>query len=104
MGVAVLLLALYVYAYAAIQTAQNTYRLHEAGRTLQGELYDLRRQRAELEGLRDYLRSDEYIEAVARERFALVRPGEIAVAVDAPESSAPEREPGQRWWEALFGR
>ena len=102
MAVAVLLLALYVYA--AIQTAQNAYRLREAGRTLQGELYDLRRQRAELEGLRDYLGSDEYIEAVARERFALVRPGEIAITVDAPESSAPEREPGQRWWEALFGR
>ena len=102
MAVALLLLALYVYA--AIQTAQNAYRLREAGRTLQGELYDLRRQHVELEGLRDYLGSDEYVEAVARERFGLVRPGEFAVVIDAPASSAPEREPGQRWWEALFGR
>ncbi len=101
-AVAALLLAL--FAYSAVQTASQTFRLREAQRSLQAELVDLRRQRAELDGLRAYLASDEYVEAVAREQFGLVRPGEVAVIVDAPESSEPQQAPGQRWWQALFDR
>lgn len=102
MAIAILLLAL--FAYSAVQTTAQTYRLHESRYTLEAELRVLRLQQAELEGLRAYLASDEYIEAVAREQFGLVRPGEISVTVEAPPSTIPERTPGQRWWQALFGR
>ena len=50
------------------------------------------------------LSSDEYVEAIARTQFGLVRPGETAVSVDGPTAPLPERKPGQRWWEALFAR
>ena len=99
---AVLLLGL--FGYAGVQTAAQNYRLTEERRAVEAEIAVLQTQQAELEGLRAYLASDEYIEAVARSRFGLVRPGEIAVAIDAPEPDAPGRRPGERWWEALFRR
>lgn len=101
-AVAVLLLAL--FAYSAVQTATHTVGLRETQRRLEIDVAGLRLQRAELEGLRTYLASDEYIEGVARARFGLVLPGEIEVVVSAPAGPEREPEPGERWWEALFGR
>lgn len=101
-AVAVLLLAL--FAYSAFQTAAQSYRLREFQRSLESDVLELRVQRAELEGLREYLGSDEYIEAVARSRFGLVRPGETAVLVDSPPGAGLEPQPGRRWWETLFDR
>lgn len=97
---AILLLGLFAYAF--LQTAAQSYRLRADERTLFGEVQELRQQRAELEGLAAYLESDEYVEAFARQQFGLVKPGETLVVVDAPESSGPARQPGERWWEALF--
>ena len=100
--IAMLLLGLFLYS--AAQTATQTYRLHAERRVLVHQVDELRRQQAELQGLREYLASDEYLEGVARTQFGLVRPGEIAVVVDGPTRPLPERMPGQRWWEALFAR
>ena len=97
---AVLLLGLFAYAF--LQTAAQSYRLRESERILFDEVQVLRQQHAELEGLAAYLESDEYVEAFARQQFGLVRPGETLVVVDAPTSTASERVPGERWWEALF--
>ena len=97
---AVLLLGLFAYAF--LQTAAQSYRLRESERILFDEVQVLRQQHAELEGLAAYLESDEYVEAFARQQFGLVKPGETLVVVDAPTSSASERVPGERWWEALF--
>jgi cell division protein FtsB len=102
LAVAALFLALFLYS--AVQTAAQTYRLHEQRRELTYEVDELRRQHAELQGLREYLSSDEYLEAVARTQFGLVRPGETAVLVDGPTKPRPERTADQRWWEALFAR
>jgi len=102
LAVASLLVGLFLYA--AAQTATQTYRLHDERRVLAHEVDALRLQRAELLGLREYIASDEYIEAMARAQFGLVRLGETAVLVDAPGTAAPERRPGQRWWEVLFAR
>ncbi|MCK9485648.1 MAG: septum formation initiator family protein [Dehalococcoidia bacterium] len=96
------LLLVGLFAYAFLQTAAQSYRLREAERELIAEVQDLRDQRAELEGLADYLESDEYIEAFARQQFGLVKPGETVVEVDAPAGTVGDRVPGQRWWEALF--
>ncbi len=102
LAVAALLLGLFLYA--ATQTATQTYRLHDERRDLTHQVELLRQQKAELEGLREYLASDEYAESVARSQFGLVRPGETAVVVDAPIAPIPEAVPGQRWWESLFSR
>ena len=102
LALAALLLVLFVYS--GVQTATQNYRLAEERRELVREIAELQGQVGELDGLRDYLASDEYIEAVARSRFGLVRPGETAVIVDAPDIEEREREPGERWWEALFDR
>lgn len=102
LAVAALLLGLFLYA--AMQTATQTYRLHDERRALAQEVEVLRTQKAELEGLREYLGSDEYVESVARSQFGLVRPGETAVLVDAPVAPTPAAQPGERWWESLFSR
>ena len=102
MAVAALLFAL--FAYSAFQTAAHTYGLRELERSLQADVIELRGQRAELQGLSQYLRSDEYIEGVARAQFGLVRPGEVAGIVDAPPGPEPPVEPGERWWQTLFER
>jgi len=99
--VALLLMGLFVHA--AFQTAAQSHRLQLQGSALRAEIGDLQAQHAELEGLRTYIESDEYIEAFARERFGLVMPGETVVEVEAPAVPLAEREPGERWWQVLFG-
>jgi cell division protein FtsB len=104
MVLAVALLLLGLFLYAMVQTAVQGYHLRQAQRAAAAEVAELRLQRAELQGLLEYLGSDEYIEAFARQQFGLVRPGEIVVEVQAPAAAGPERRPGERWWQALFGR
>jgi cell division protein FtsB len=102
MVIVVALLLLGLFLYAAVQTADQSHRLRIQERGLRAEISQLHAQQAELEGLKRYLTSDEYIEAFARERFGLVFPGEIVVDVDAAEPLVKVRAPGERWWEALF--
>jgi len=101
MAVALLLLGLFVYA--GIQTAAQSYRLRQHERDVFVRVQELRAQRAELQGLLTYLKSDEYVEAFARQQFGLVKPGEILVQVYAPTAPPVPRRPGEKWWEALFG-
>ncbi|MGE3856907.1 MAG: septum formation initiator family protein [Dehalococcoidia bacterium] len=103
MVLAVALLLLGLFVYAGVQTAAQSYRLREHEREMFMRVQELRQQRAELQGLLAYLKSDEYVEAFARQQFGLVKPGEILVQVDAPVAPPPERRPGEKWWEALFG-
>lgn len=100
-AVALLLSGLFVYA--GVQTAAQAYRLRQHEREVFVRVQDLRQQRTELRGLLTYLKSDEYIEAFARQQFGLVKPGEILVQVDAPAAPPVQRRPGEKWWEALFG-
>ena len=111
MVIAIAALLLVLFAYAGVQTARQQHRLAEQQREVEQDVARLQQQIAELEGLREYLASDEYIEAVGRSRFGLVRPGETAVIVEDHTTDqqplgagVPDREPGERWWEALFGR
>ena len=104
MVLAVAALLLTLFAYSTVQTAMQSFRLQEQRRELEGDVAELRLQRAELQGLREYIASDEYIEYVARSQLGLVRPGETAVIVDAPAAPTPEPAPDARWWERLFAR
>lgn len=103
MVLVVALLLLGLFCYAAVQTAAQSYRLRQHERAVYNQVQELRAQQAELQGVLAYLKSDEYIEAFARQQFGLVRPGETLVEVDAPQAPPTPRRPGEKWWEALFG-
>ena len=78
--------------------ATDEARLRQAVETLQGE-------QEQLEQIRDYLRSNEYIEFMARRVFGLVKPGESLVTVEAPTPAEdPDEAPGRTWWQRLFGQ
>ncbi len=102
MALVVAMLLLGLFLYAAVQTATQRQQLRVQDRELRTEITELRLQHAELEALSNYLSSDEYIEAFARDRFGLVFPGEIAVVVQAEEPEPEDRQPGERWWQELF--
>jgi len=119
---AVLILVAVVGIYLLVSAgsrALQTYRMAGQEQRVRGEIAELQRHHRELVALREYLRSDEYIEGVARRVLGLVRPGEKLVIVSGPEpppeggASSGEAadggaeeslgRPGQPWWEALFG-
>lgn len=100
LAIALLLLGLFLYAMA--QTAVQAHRLGQEERQVFAEVEQLRRQRAELQGLLTYLKSDEYVEGFARQQFGYVKPGETLVEVTAPVVQREQRRPGERWWEAAF--
>jgi cell division protein FtsB len=87
----------------------QSYRLEGQEQQMRREIAELQRQHEELVALREYLRSDEYVEGIARRVLGLVKPGETLVIVSGPEGSGAGGEaqqsdrPGQPWWEALFG-
>ncbi len=68
---------------------------------LRTDIDDLEWQADQLSALVAFLDSDEYIERTAREELGLVRPGEEAIAIEAPN------QPGLRivrspWWANLL--
>ena len=79
---------------------------------LHAEINQLDGDHENLVAVRDYLKSDEYIEDVARRVLGLVRPGETLVVVSSsapPTAIAPPAAstPGASrapidWWKALF--
>jgi cell division protein FtsB len=90
-------------------SALQSYRLKGQEQQTQREIADLERQHEELVALREYLRSDEYVEGIARRVLGLVKPGETLTIVSGPEQPGAGGEatgsdrPSQPWWEALFG-
>jgi hypothetical protein len=108
--------------FSAGNRAIQTYRLAGQEQRVRSEIVELQRQHRQLVALREYLRSNEYLEGVARRLLGLVRPGEALIIVSGPEPSPDagsssaetpvagedEREETQagqgrrQWWEALF--
>jgi cell division protein FtsB len=83
------------------------YRLADDEANLRQQVADLHAQEKELEQIREYLRSDDYVEFMARRVFGLVKPGESLAIVKAPQpESTPVSEdgPSKPWWQELFGR
>jgi cell division protein FtsB len=88
------------------------YQLRHEERDLRAEIAQLDVEQQQLTSVRDYLRSDEYVEQVARQTLGLVRPGETLVIVSGtdpeptptPEGPLATPVPGDDdWWKALFG-
>ncbi len=109
---AVLLVALLVVGYFIFSAAGDTllsHRLNQDGQRLQSEVADLHRQQGQLQAIRDYLKTDEYVEGVGRRILGLVRPGERLVIVSSSVQPTPIPTPGaskedtRPWWEKLYG-
>ena len=87
----------------------QSYRLSAQEQQVRREIANLQRQHEELVALREYLRSDEYIESLARRVLGLVKPGETLAVVSGPEeeglgtSGAEGGAFSQPWWKTLFG-
>ena len=86
-------------------TALRSSQLGDREDRLRAEISELQQRFERLEMLREYLGSDEYIEAVAREQLGLVREGEDGIVVistgpsAAPDPDAPEES--ELWWQML---
>ncbi len=87
-------------------TALRTSRLSEREDRLGAEIAGLQQRYERLEALRQYLGSDEYIEAVAREQLGLVREDETSIVVistapsPTPDPDQPEED--ELWWQVLI--
>ena len=110
--IAMLLAAIVVgyLLFAAVGDTLLSQRLGHDEAQLERQIADLQRQRERLETIRDYLKTDEYIEGVARRVLGLVRPGETLVVVSssatptpASQADAEEQRDQRPWWEQLYG-
>ena len=104
----VLMVAAVFGAYFVAGGVLNAVRAHqlrqEEGR-LQADIGDLDGRYERLLALRDYLNSDEYIEAVAREQLGLVRKGEtgfVAISTLPPVAPEPGDVKHPLWWDVLI--
>ena len=112
LAILVVLAAALVVGYLLFRaggTGFQSYRLAGQEQQVRRDIADLQRQQDQLVVLREYLRSDEYIESVARGVLGLVKPGETLTIVSGPQGEKPgvpaedSNRPNQPWWEALFG-
>jgi cell division protein FtsB len=107
---AALLAAVYL-AFTTGSYVLHYYQLRNEERELKTEIAQLAAEQEQLNAVRDYLQSDEYVEDVARRTLGLVRPGETLVIVSGtsptpaptPDAAASTPIPGDDdWWKALF--
>lgn len=107
-GRLVLAASLIVIAYLLFTAGGNAldyFRIADDEDRLRRQVAELQGQEQQLEQIREYLRSDDYVEFMARRVFGLVRPGETLVIVKAPPAEGPVDDPaGKPWWQQLFGR
>ena len=107
----VILLAAVAVGYFVFNAAKDTllsHHLTQEEQQLHQQIDRLQSDKARLQALRDYLKTDEYVEGVAR-RLGLVRPGETLVIVSSTAPATPTPTPGglastKPWWENLFGQ
>ena len=104
-------LAITYLGFTTTRYVAHEYNLREEQAALHRDIGQLDRDHKQLLAVRDYLKSDEYIEDVARRVLGLVRPGETLVVVS---SSAPQavatpapagvtaHTPAAEWWKDLF--
>jgi cell division protein FtsB len=104
----ILLVAILVAAGYLIFSAGNnlvdSYRVVSEEKRLDAEVASLQTELDELEQVHEYLRSDQYVEFMARRVFGLVKPGEKLVVVDAPQPPPPTDAELKdlSWWQRLF--
>ena len=83
-GRLLLVAALAIVAYLCVSAGTNllhSYRLASDETRLRHQIEELRQKQDQLQQIRDYLRTDEYVEFMARRVFGLTKPGETLVMV-----------------------
>jgi len=102
----VLLATAVVVVYFIFTAASNTLQAIQIGQDESGlrqEVDGLAERYDQLTALREYWKSDDYIEWVARRELGLVRPGELGIIVISAVTPTPPAEPPRPLWEALSG-
>jgi cell division protein FtsB len=97
---ACLLIAAY-FLYSAVSGAVQSHRLTNERDRVRDDVAILESQKRYLEGVRDYVASDAYVEQQARRQLGYVRDGEIAYVVVGPPLEQAS-EPTGEWWQRLF--
>ena len=95
-----------VVVYFIFTAASNTIQAIQVGEDesrVSQEVDHLSERYEQLTALRDYWKSDEYIEWIARQELGLVRPGELGIVVISAVTPTPPAEPPEPLWEALSG-
>lgn len=88
----------------------HNYHLHKQEQQIHRDIAQLDQDHQQLTAVRDYLKSDEYVEDVARRTLGLVKPGETLVIVSGTEQPSASPTPAPRavvtsqaeWWKSLF--
>jgi cell division protein FtsB len=103
------LLAAAYFGYSTYHYVAHNYQLADDEAAIEREIAELDARHAQLVAVRDYLKSDEYVEYVARNTLGLVRPGETLVVVSSSAPAAPSATPSASeerdtapWWQELF--
>ncbi len=92
------------FVFSAGTSLLHSYHLQSDQSKLRADVEELRIEQDELQQIRDYLRTDEYVEFMARRVFGLVKPGETLVTVVAPTPEPTNNDaPDRSWWQRLFG-
>lgn len=104
-------IAVTYFMVTGVLNAVRSHQLSQDEKQLRSEIQGLEARFEQLQALRDYLNSDEYIETVAREQLGLVREGETSiVAISTAPTPTPTQDDQQSeegegvelWWEALI--
>jgi cell division protein FtsB len=96
------------FVFTAAGEALMSHNLTEEEQRLRDQIQTLTDQQEDLQALRDYLQTNEYIEAMARRALGLVRQGEtlFVVGSDAatpgPTAVTEEDATARPWWERLL--
>lgn len=107
----VLCAAAVIIGYTAINTTRyvvHNYDLRRQESQSRAQIAQLDQNHAQLVAVRDYLKSDAYVESVARRMLGLVHPGETLVVVspsqDGVAATATPQDTGaiEPWWKKLF--
>ena len=102
---AVTALVIVYFLVSGTFNAIRSQQLRQQQAHLEVDIQEFQQRYQRLQALREYLNSDEYIEAVARKQLGLVRQGEtglVIISTAPPPTPVPgqETEP-ELWWEIL---
>jgi cell division protein FtsB len=89
------------FVYSAVAGAVQTQRLSTERTQANAQVQALTDKKAYLEGVRQYVASDAYVEQVARRQLGYVRDGEVPFIVTSPAAKEATQVQGD-WWQRLF--
>ena len=102
---AVTALIVVYFLITGVVSSVRSHQLHQQEGRLRAEIEQLQARHERLAALEEYLNSDEYIEAVAREQLGLVREGEtgfVAISTAPLPTPPPNQAQPELWWDVLI--